>query len=66
MAEEKLGQLKKRYCVSFSRDQAELLEEFAKRNGVSVSWLVRLAVDDFTGRQGDRQLRLRFEARDSD
>ena len=66
MATEKLGQLKTRDCVSFSRDQAELLEELANHNGVSVSWLVRLAVDDFTRRQGNRQLRLRFEARDSD
>ena len=66
MATEKLGQLKKRYCISFSQDQAELLEKLAKRNDVSVSWLVRLAVDDFTRRQGDQQLRLRFEVTDSD
>ncbi len=64
MATEKLGQLRKRYCVSFSQDQAESLEEIAKRNGVSVSWLVRLAVDGFMHRQGDQQLRLRFGAKE--
>jgi predicted transcriptional regulator len=60
MATDKQSQFPKRYCVSFSQDQADALEDLARRNAVSVSWLVRLAVDDFIRERGDQQLRLKF------
>ena len=62
MLPEKPGQLAKRYCVSFSEDQATLLEELARRHNVSVSWLVRRSVEEFIRRQRDRQLELRFDS----
>jgi len=52
----------KRYSVSFSHDQVEALERLAKRNAVSVSWVVRLAVETFLERSRDPQLELDFGA----
>ena len=66
MAADKESQFPKRYCVSFSQDQADTLEDLARRNAVSVSWLVRLAVDDFIRERRDQQLRLKFSPRESD
>jgi len=54
------GELTKRHSVSFSQEQLEALEELSKRNGVSISWLVRLAVGEFIIRHRDTQLPLDF------
>lgn len=62
MGEDKEIQFGKRYTVSFSQQQVEALERLAKRNAVSVSWVVRLAVERFLERSGDRQLELDFGA----
>ena len=55
-------QLIKRYSISFSQEQAGALEQLAKRNAVSVSWVVRLAVERFLERSRDPQLALDFSA----
>lgn len=52
--------LEKRYTVSFSTAQAEQLEELATRDAVTVSWVVRAAVDRYLKALDDPQLRLRF------
>ena len=62
MAGDKDIQFVKRYSISFSQEHAEALEQLAKRNGVSVSWVVRLAVERFLERSRDRQLELHFGA----
>ena len=62
MPDEKDQQFSKRYSISFNREQVDTLEQLAKRNDVSVSWLVRLAVDEFIKRHRDQKLELDFRA----
>jgi predicted transcriptional regulator len=53
--------LEKRYTVSFDREQSDRLEEMARANNVTVSWVVRAAVEAFLRKHRDPQLRLEFQ-----
>jgi predicted DNA-binding protein len=60
MRRESEKRLEKRYTVSFSTAQAEQLEELASRDAVTVSWVVRAAVDKYL-RSLNPQMRLSFD-----
>lgn len=62
MDDKKEDGLTKRFCVSFTDSQAAAMEELARRNGVSVSWIVRYAVGEFIEALRDKQLRLDFRS----
>ena len=59
--DKKESPLAKRFCVSFNDAQVGALQEMADRNDVSVSWLVRYAVEEFLENHSDPQLRLDFQ-----
>lgn len=50
-----------RVTASLSRQQERALKELAARHKVSVSWLVRHAIDQLVERGRDAQLPLDFE-----
>ena len=50
----------RRRTVSFDRDLVQALDELARKNGVSFSWLVRHAVSEFVETHKDQQLKLDF------
>ncbi len=54
--------IEKRYTVSFNPTQVEGLERIAARNAVAVSWIVRLAVDEFLRSHASGQLKLDFDS----
>ena len=48
----------RRVQVLFENDQYQKLAEIAKREGTSISFQVRLAVDQWLARQGDKQQKI--------
>ncbi len=47
-----------RITISLAPGQRKLLEEIAKRNNLTISFVVRYALNEFLDRHKDKQLRL--------